>query len=424
MVKLLIIADDFTGALDTGVQFAIQGIGAKVLTDIGYDFSGMDEDAEVLVINTETRHTSPKEAYRIVRDLSERALGAGVAHIYKKTDSAMRGNVGSELRAVLDASKQSELPFVPAFPEMNRTTDEGNLYIDGIPVNESVFGSDPFSPVASAHIPVIIQENTDVKVSIFNKLKNLIRPNKHICVYDAATDDDLQEIADKLKDENRLTISAGCAGFAKVLPETLGLATKEIQKVEGAGRFLIACGSVNPITKRQIEHAVQNGIKRVNLTPPQKLDGNYFSTEEGEAFLEELKTLYAEEKVLIIDTNDVGDLDATKSYAGEKGYDINGIREQISKNLGHAVKLLLDAAEDSIVLITGGDSLLGYMKQIGCEEIIPLYELAPGTVLSYYINEGKKRHIISKSGGFGREDLLVSLASNLLTKENEVEGNG
>ena len=33
MVKLLIIADDFTGALDTGVQFAARGAATRVITD-------------------------------------------------------------------------------------------------------------------------------------------------------------------------------------------------------------------------------------------------------------------------------------------------------------------------------------------------------------------------------------------------------
>ena len=32
MVKLLIIADDFTGALDTGIQFVNKGIATQVFT--------------------------------------------------------------------------------------------------------------------------------------------------------------------------------------------------------------------------------------------------------------------------------------------------------------------------------------------------------------------------------------------------------
>ena len=38
MVRLLIIADDFTGALDTGVQFATRGATTRVVTNADYDF--------------------------------------------------------------------------------------------------------------------------------------------------------------------------------------------------------------------------------------------------------------------------------------------------------------------------------------------------------------------------------------------------
>ena len=64
MILLLIIADDFTGALDTGVQFAAHGIRTQVVVDPQVDFS--DHDAKVLVVDTETRHLPPKEAYDVV----------------------------------------------------------------------------------------------------------------------------------------------------------------------------------------------------------------------------------------------------------------------------------------------------------------------------------------------------------------------
>ena len=56
MVKLLMIADDFTGALDTGVQFAVRGARTCVVTDPAYDFSRTGEDIQVLVLDAETRH--------------------------------------------------------------------------------------------------------------------------------------------------------------------------------------------------------------------------------------------------------------------------------------------------------------------------------------------------------------------------------
>ena len=113
MILLLIIADDFTGALDTGVQFAGHGIRTRVVVDPDVDFSAYE--AEVLVVDTETRHLPAAEAYQVVSRLTGRAQAAGVRYIYKKTDSALRGNVGSELAAVLEASQARQLPFLPAF---------------------------------------------------------------------------------------------------------------------------------------------------------------------------------------------------------------------------------------------------------------------------------------------------------------------
>ena len=44
MLLLLIIADDFTGALDTGIQFTKMGVRAKIITDYQYDFQNLKEE--------------------------------------------------------------------------------------------------------------------------------------------------------------------------------------------------------------------------------------------------------------------------------------------------------------------------------------------------------------------------------------------
>ena len=50
MLLLLIIADDFTGALDTGVQFAAYGAATRVMVKDQVDFASCD--AQVLVVDT------------------------------------------------------------------------------------------------------------------------------------------------------------------------------------------------------------------------------------------------------------------------------------------------------------------------------------------------------------------------------------
>ena len=145
MILLLILADDFTGALDTGVQFAACGISTRVIVGEVTDFSAYQ--ADVLVVDTETRHLPPDTAACVVAHLTKNALEAGIRFLYKKTDSALRGNVGAELAALFQASHSRQLPFLPAFPQIGRVTRNGIHYIDGVPVAESPFGNDPFEPV-------------------------------------------------------------------------------------------------------------------------------------------------------------------------------------------------------------------------------------------------------------------------------------
>ena len=81
MVKLLIIADDFTGALDTGVQFAARGAATSVITDPAFDFAGADDGLQVLVMDAATRHLRPEQAYSVVRKAAEHALAFSWADV-------------------------------------------------------------------------------------------------------------------------------------------------------------------------------------------------------------------------------------------------------------------------------------------------------------------------------------------------------
>src|SRR5690554_6649577 len=131
MVKLLVIADDFTGALDTGVQFSTQGIQTLITTRRDIDFENLDEEISVLVVDIESRHIPAKEAGGRVRSLVIRAKNSGIEFFYKKTDSTLRGNIGEELTALLESTGSKQLMFIPAYPQNGRTTAKGYQYVNG-----------------------------------------------------------------------------------------------------------------------------------------------------------------------------------------------------------------------------------------------------------------------------------------------------
>lgn len=262
MLELLIIADDFTGALDTGVQFAGGGAETRVVTDRNYDYCAAEAGIQVLVMDAETRHLPAKEAYDVVYGIAIRGIASGIPYIYKKTDSALRGNIGSELAALLAASGKNILPFFPAFPKIGRTTEAGYHYINGIPVKESVFGQDPYDPVKCSYIPELIQRQSPVPVRTirWNEEIGGTQVTPEIVVLDAQEDEQLEELGKQLLDMGGLSVMAGCAGFAAVLPGLLKLKGVPPVPEVFSGKFLVISGSLNPITIRQLSYAQQNGF--------------------------------------------------------------------------------------------------------------------------------------------------------------------
>ena len=68
MAQLLIVADDLTGAADTGACFAARGLATVIpLT------RGADIDADVVVLSTETRDLSGEDAARVVAETANYA---------------------------------------------------------------------------------------------------------------------------------------------------------------------------------------------------------------------------------------------------------------------------------------------------------------------------------------------------------------
>ena len=115
MARALLIADDLTGAMDGGVQFAQAGIPARIWTDV--EAMTPPEGDGVYAVNTETRHLPPEQAAEAVADVCRRAASWGFAYYIKKTDSALRGRIGAELAAMCRTLGREQTVFVPAWPE-------------------------------------------------------------------------------------------------------------------------------------------------------------------------------------------------------------------------------------------------------------------------------------------------------------------
>lgn len=424
MIRLLIISDDFTGALDVGVQFASHGAKTSVVTDSDSDWC---RDLDVLVLDAETRHMAANDAYKVVLKIVEKAKKLQIPHIYKKTDSALRGNIGAELSAVLHASGEKHLAFLPAFPKLGRLTIGGIHYIQGVPVAESVFGSDPFEPVTESCIRKLLEAQATEHIEEvspnhdFSKLPD----SGGILVFDASSENDLRVTGLQLQKEKKLSLMAGCAGFASILPELLMIGTPDhIPTIPSLNaRLLVFCGSVNPITLSQLDHAEKCGFLRLRMTPEQKLEDGYWSTDYGKAQIELWCRQLLRGNHTIVDSADKEGSISTSAYAKERGLSLEDIRIRVSNSLGQILQAIDSYEIPGTILVTGGDTLMQCMSTLGIHEIEPICEMAAGVVLSSFSHHGFTRYVITKSGGFGDTDLLTNLAAQLAhTSDNHAEG--
>lgn len=414
MIQLLMIADDFTGALDAGVQFASHGAKTTVITDTVSQWSQDVQNVDVLVVDAETRHMPAQQAYDTVHRIVIQGVQAGIPHIYKKTDSALRGNIGAELSALLHASGEKQLPFLPAFPQIGRCTKQGVHYIQDLPVAQSVFGKDPFEPVKESRVDKLIAGQTQDPVTVLPPLdySDALPEQEGILVFDSLSERDLSITAHRLMEGKKLAIMAGCAGFAAMLPQLLGTNTLHHEPVlpKLDSRLLVLCGSVNPITQTQLDHAQASGFLRLRMEPRQKLEPDYWDSDQGRQQLAQWLPLLQQGKHTIIDSNDPGSNQPTADYAKAQGLTLEDVRLRISGSLGQILKAISQENLPGTLLVTGGDTLMQCMNCMGIHEIEPLCEVEAGVVLSRFQYQGVSRYVISKSGGFGKADLLISLS--------------
>ena len=136
MSKVLVVADDMTGANDTGALFSKNGFPAA--TVIRPEISRrLREEKMVLCISTDTRAAEPEHAREAVRKAAELYWDSGML-ICKRIDSTLRGNVGSEIDGMLDALPEGwRAAVVPSCPGAGRICVGGHVLVHGVALDRS-----------------------------------------------------------------------------------------------------------------------------------------------------------------------------------------------------------------------------------------------------------------------------------------------
>jgi uncharacterized protein YgbK (DUF1537 family) len=405
-MRVGIIADDLTSAMDGGVQFARAGFKSVVTLDSGKirDFAQWP----VVAVDADSRVRTPAAAAasvaRCVAALRDRDL------LYKTIDSTIRGHVAVELRAAQEASGRRAAILAPAFPAAGRRTRMGRQYLDDIPLSRTAFAQDPYHPVADDDIRSILARAGIDGVRLLDRtaLRDPLAVNAALAasacvVADAETDDDLEALV-RAVTQPREVLWVGSPGLARALARSLAPPeAREEAPTQHVHRLVVAVGSLNPSSRRQLV-VLRKGIhcSVVEVDPTLALKD---AMHAGQTALDAaaLGPTAASAGATVVVTS------STPSGAPHaSGPDTARVADAIA----YAVALLQKTRPFKGFILTGGDTAAHVARRVGATAIEVEREFAPGIAIGSFTGATSAR-VLTKAGGFGDDATLMSACQYL-----------
>ena len=414
MQKYIVIADDLTGSNATCSLFKKIGLRAasilKLQGDIKYD-------VDVISYSTASRGLDKEEAYKKVSEAIKILKNKDVLVYNKRIDSTLRGNIGTEINAMLDNLEDDRIAVViPSYPDSGRIVVNKTMLVNGVLLENSDAGKDPKTPIKTSCVESLVQK--DIKYSstyftlsdiaqpieeIAKKIQEAIKKSR-VLIFDAVNNEDIIKISKAVihSNINIVTVDPG--------PFTLYY-SKELQKKNHLEKkILMVIGSVTATTKKQIEYILQE--EDIFLVKMKVED--FFEKEtclkEIERVISFIKKGIVSYDLFLVTTSPIGD--EKKADLQKLAENLNTTVEEISKIIANTltetvVKILKETEKFEGVYSSGGDitiALLEKLKAIGVEireEVIPL--AAYGRIIG---GDFPNLKLVSKGGMVGDEKTI------------------
>jgi uncharacterized protein YgbK (DUF1537 family) len=352
--RMLAIADDLTGALEVGSKLC--DLGSLVTTGPEPAFGPLHN---AIVMDTESRHLSSNEAGEKIYRIANAARRLQVDVVYKKTDSTLRGNIGSEVHALARAYPERPIVFLPAYPRLGRTVRHGHLRVDGELVHRTAFADDALNPVQTSYVPDVL-DHGELSIHVMETTMAERLESSHVYVFDAETDADISSVIRQAFAARPLPLFCGPGSVSSHLAIALGCSDAPV-KIPAVTSVLVVNGSRHERSEEQIQHARDQGWPFLSAA--------------------EVLSSTAQSEWTILDAPVAAD------------------------RIGEIVVEVLAVRRVDCLVIFGGDTAFSILRAMGASTVIPLCELFPGIPVSRL----GELQLVTKAGGFGPPHVLSNI---------------
>jgi uncharacterized protein YgbK (DUF1537 family) len=443
MQKVIYLADDLTGACDTASYICDYTKETEVILDSmesRINKSWEIENSNIVnnyVISTNSRDLNPEDACLKLKDLGNLLKNVESKIIFKKIDSAFRGNVVLEINTLMNIFNKNICFLINSIPSMDRITLGGFQLIKGKLLNESEFKKDPVKASVNPFIPYLLSANNQAMDSrrtchifletvrygdISNAIDNGIKENISIFSFDAITNNDIEKIVSIIYEKFDEALYAGTLGLLEALNKKI---FKDYYRIEDSEKKDNNFKSVNlkerckdkeksfefkyigftsskyEITKKQI-------YKLKNKKNPEivKIKINDFLNKKDKEYISKIEDIADE----IIEKPVKNGLFLVTEFRGKK--EPENLSELILKILSEISVNILKSIKFSRLILIGGETALNILRYFKVNNIKIMGRIIDG--ISYgIVSDGllKGKEVLIKGGSVGDADSVINMVN-------------
>jgi D-threonate/D-erythronate kinase len=411
MMKLLILADDLSGAADCAIGFA--GVGHRTVVTLEATHAQAQEDADTIAVDTDTRRLTPEEASaRTAAAYAEMSVSG--QRLYKKIDSTLRGNWAAEVAGLQALAGMAIV--APAFPATGRTVQDGRVYVHGEPLEQTatwqlehaghcadIAGQLVAAGLASERLDADAFRNDPQTLA--ERIEAIAARGAQALVVDAQTELGLAALACATLRSNAEFFWVGSGGLAREIAalDRRDGACAEIAGFPG-GPILILVGSLSAVSERQCAMLRERGGVEELVVPPVVLRAG---TSHRDWFMWQRQiavSLRSGSDLLLR----IGRDDAFNPAEGMQ--------------LSTALAALVEPHFTKIggLIATGGETARAMLAAAKITSLHLLAEVEAGVAVARPLNATREHRpgIVTKAGAFGTDHALYAA---WLTLRNETE---
>ena len=388
--EVVVIADDFTGANDAGVSLALSG--KKVSVAFQTPFTGQ---CDALVINSDSRAMAAAEAAEKMACYA--AEIASACWLVKKIDSTLRGNPGAEIEALLRLSGKRQAIIAPAFPQAGRTTRGGVCLVNGVPVTDTEFASDPKTPVRHAQVALALAEQTAMAGLVVapGELAAALAGDARLVIVDAENDGDLDQT---------MAAAAACPE-RPLLVGSAGLCDALARRLAQPRRLLAVVGSMSEIAQQQIERLREKShVNTILITVDDVFNHSL------DRYLAQIDAALAAGRHCVVHTcADAGARHRIETLCQQHGLTRAALGERICAFLGELTRRVLEHANPAALYVSGGDVAMAVAHALGAQGFDITGQVARCVPFGRFRGCRWQGPVMTKAGGFGTATTLLEV---------------